>query len=219
MTSNVHPVPTPVSALQFAGFVLMVILAVGVAGVSARYLATDSPMADAMRPHLDARPIAFLTHVVGGIAALLLGAFQFVTRLGVRRKWHAAAGRIYVLACLASGAGGLITAWHSSAGPIATAGFSGLAVAWLASTTMGFLAIVGGRVAEHRRWMLRSYALTLAAVTLRIMLPLVPVLGIDFVAAYQAISFLCWVPNLILAEVWIARTASFRLPGVPMSAA
>lgn len=218
MTSNVHPVPTPVRALQFAGFVLMVILAVGVAGASARYFAPDSPMADAMRPHLDARPIAFLTHVVGGIAALLLGAFQFVTRLGVRRKWHAAAGRIYVLACLASGAGGLIIAWHSSAGPIATAGFSGLAVAWLASTTMGFLAIVGGRVAEHRRWMLRSYALTLAAVTLRIMLPLIPVLGIDFVAAYQAISFLCWVPNLILAEVWISRTASLRLPGVPVRA-
>lgn len=216
MTTTATPIPAPIRATQFLAFVVMVVLAIGVAGVSARYFAPVPPMAEAMQPHLDARPIAFLTHVGGGIIALLLGAAQFVTRQGARRKWHAAAGRIYVLACLGSGLAGLVIAWHSSAGPVATAGFSGLAVAWIVSTAMGFQTIIGGRIAEHRRWMIRSYALTLAAVTLRIMLPFVPVLGIDFVTGYVAISFLCWIPNLLLAELWIAATSSARLPGVPV---
>lgn len=201
---------------QMAGFAIMLILAVGVAVVSARFLLPHPPLAGAMQPHLEARPIAFLTHVTCGITALVLGAVQFVTRLGPRRKWHAAAGRVYVLACLAGAVSGLIIAWHSFAGPVATAGFTGLAVAWFATTAMGFREVVAGRIAAHRRWMLRSYALTLAAVTLRLMLPVPNMVGIDFVAAYQAISFLCWVPNLILAEVWIARTVSMRLPGVPV---
>lgn len=54
--------------------------------------------------------------------------------------------------------------------------------------------------------MIRSYALTLAAVTLRLQLPASAMLDIPFETAYPAIAFLCWVPNLILAEIWIALT-------------
>jgi hypothetical protein len=50
--------------------------------------------------------------------------------------------------------------------------------------------------------MIRSYALTFAAVTLRIWLPLGQVLHFDFVEAYRVIAWLCWVPNLLAAE-WI----------------
>lgn len=209
--------PSPVTRIgQTAGFAIMLVLAVGVALVSARFLLPEPPMAQAMQGHLDSRPIAFLTHVSCGITALVLGAIQFVTRLGARRQWHAAAGRIYVLACLAGAVSGLIIAWFSFAGPVTTAGFTGLAVGWFVTTAVGFREIIAGRAASHRRWMVRSYALTLAAVTLRLMLPVPNMVGIDFVAAYQAISFLCWVPNLILAEVWISRTASMRVPGVPV---
>ena len=53
--------------------------------------------------------------------------------------------------------------------------------------------------------MVRSFALTAAAVTLRIYLGFVPVLEVPFVDAYRAISFLCWVPNLLVAE-WYLRS-------------
>ena len=195
-------------------YAVMVMLALGVAIVSARFLLPEPPMAQAMQSHLDDRPIAFLTHVISGMIALVLGAFQFVTRQGPRRKWHSAAGRIYVIACLVGAVSGLIIAWFSFAGPVASAGFSGLAVAWFVTTTMGLREILAGRIASHRRWMVRSYAVTLAAVTLRIMLPMPPLMGLDFVEGYRAISFLCWIPNLMLAEVWIRYTASRRLPGV-----
>jgi hypothetical protein len=53
--------------------------------------------------------------------------------------------------------------------------------------------------------MTRSFALTLAAVTLRIWLPLSAVAGIPFPDAYQVVAWLCWVPNLIVTEWFILR--------------
>ena len=53
--------------------------------------------------------------------------------------------------------------------------------------------------------MVRSYALTLAAVTLRIYLPASQVAGVSFTIAYPVIAWLCWVPNLLLAQ-WFLRS-------------
>jgi hypothetical protein len=48
--------------------------------------------------------------------------------------------------------------------------------------------------------MIRNFSLTFAAVTLRIYVPLSIALGIPFEQAYPAIAWLCWVPNLAVAE-------------------
>ena len=79
-----------------------------------------------------------------------------------------------------------------------------MAVLWLASTGLGWVAIRRGERTLHREWMMRSYALTLAAVTLRIYVPLTQIAGLPFEDAYRAIAWLCWVPNLLLAE-WLIR--------------
>jgi hypothetical protein len=55
--------------------------------------------------------------------------------------------------------------------------------------------------------MLRSYALAFAAVTLRLYIAVILLAHLDFVIAYRAISFLCWVPNLALAELYVRRRA------------
>jgi hypothetical protein len=52
----------------------------------------------------------------------------------------------------------------------------------------------------------RNFALTFAAVTLRIYLPLSNVVGIDFDVAYPVIAWIAWVPNLLVAE-WVFNTA------------
>ena len=57
----------------------------------------------------------------------------------------------------------------------------------------------------HRKWMIRSFALTFAAVTLRIYLAILPMLPVAFIGAYRAISFLCWVPNALVAELWLRQ--------------
>jgi hypothetical protein len=55
----------------------------------------------------------------------------------------------------------------------------------------------------HRAWMLRSYALTLAAVTLRLYIPIGVASGLAFESVYPTVAWACWVPNLMLVEWWI----------------
>ena len=88
-------------------------------------------------------------------------------------------------------------------------GFGLLAVLWLLATGQAYRSIRAGDQGAHRRWMTRSYALTFAAVTLRIYLPVSLAVGVPFEPAYQTIVWLCWVPNLVIAE-WLI----LRLPAV-----
>lgn len=152
-------------------------------------------------------------HFVGGGTALLVGAFQFVTRL--RNRWpglHRWMGRGYAVAVGVAGCSALALAPHAMTGGFAAAGFGSLGICWLATTALAVVAIRRRRIAVHRNWMIRSYALTLAAVTLRIYLMSSQLAGISFAVAYPAIAWLCWVLNLLLAEVFIrSRTADRML--------
>lgn len=94
---------------------------------------------------------------------------------------------------------------HSFGGPIAHVGFGLLAVCWMGSTLNAYRHIRQGNLSTHRNWMIRRYALTLAAVTLRLYLPSSQLAGYPMAAAYPAISWLCWVPNLLIAE-WFVRS-------------
>ena len=45
-------------------------------------------------------------------------------------------------------------------------GFGMLAVLWLFTTAMAYRRVLQGKIQSHREWMIRSFALTFAAVTL-----------------------------------------------------
>jgi uncharacterized membrane protein len=153
---------------------------------------------------------AVLAHFLGGAVGLLTGAAQLSSRLRTGAvRLHRGLGRIYVLAILVGGVAGFILALNSSAGSVARAGFGALAVCWLASTVSAYFHIRRGNLPAHRSWMIRSYALTLAAVTLRLYLPVSQIAGISMTAAYPAIAWLCWVPNLLIAE-WFVRSRHAR---------
>jgi hypothetical protein len=106
------------------------------------------------------------------------------------------------------GVAALIMAQQSQGGLVTHIGFGLLGVGWLATTTLAWRAIRARDQVTHRAWMIRSYALTYAAVTLRFQLPLSIALGIDFILAYKVISFAAWVPNLAFAEWWLRRRAT-----------
>lgn len=188
------------------------LISLALALFSYRYLAGAGFLAPNVMANLFARPWLDL-HVAGAATALLVGWLQVSPPL--RRRWpalHRRTGRLYVIACLVGGVGGLALALGTTAGPVATAGFGLLAAAWITVNLLGWRAAMQRRFEAHRRWMLRSWALTLAAVTLRLYMLLPPLLGLDGLEAYRAISFLCWVPNLLVAEVWLAvqRTGAGR---------
>ena len=187
---------------RWTGWSAAALLSLAVALFSYRYLARGPLLSPNVLANLFARPWLDL-HVAGAATALLVGSFQFIPAL--RTRWpggHRWNGRVYVVGCLAGGLGGLILAFGSTAGPVATAGFGSLGVAWIVVTSLGWRAAMQRRFVDHRRWMIRSWALTLAAVTLRLYL-LAP--GMSSLDAYRAVSFLAWVPNLILAELYLRR--------------
>lgn len=187
--------------------VLLWLLCAGVAVVSWRFAigGVDATMGF-VAYHAQLRPLAFFGHVILAPVALALVPFQLWKSLRTRRPIaHRMLGRAYVLSVLLSGAGGLWLALTTTAGAMASLGFALLALAWMSTTTWGALAAMQGRRSEHARWMTRSIALTLSAVTLRLYLGLVAALGLPFAEAYIAIAWLCWVPNLLIAEWLISR--------------
>ena len=143
--------------------------------------------------------------------SLLVGPIQFVPRLRAARPGlHRWLGRIYVFACLAAGAAGLLLAWGTNAGPVAQLGFGTLAIAWIVCTAQALRLAMARRIVEHRRWMIRSFAMTFAAVTLRLYLPIAPILGYPFMDGYRIISWMAWVPNLIVVELYLRRAGLRR---------
>jgi uncharacterized membrane protein len=185
------------------GWTLLALMCLGIAAYASRYLLHPPQTQEQALGNPLGVPFLFI-HIAGATTALLLGSLQFLPALRTIPS-HRWVGRVYVLGCLIGGGAGLVLAPGSFAGPIASLGFGSLAVIWIAVTLMGWRAAMQGRFVEHRRWMIRSWALTLAAVTLRLYLPTVQVLDLPFLPWYRAISFLAWVPNLMLAEVWLRR--------------
>ena len=187
--------------LKRALWPVMAFLAVGVALYAVALL-----VAPQMRPPFLRNapfPLALLVHFAGGGLALALGPFQFRASHRARRPaLHRWMGRLYVAAILGSGVAGLALAFYSQGGVTAHAGFASLAALWLATTVAAFVAIRQGDTAAHQRWMIRSFALTFAAVTLRVYIPVSLSMGAAFETAYPVIAWACWVPNLIVAE-WL----------------
>lgn len=160
-----------------------------------------------MAHHLPVREIAFVGHVVGASIALLLMPFQFWGKLRAKRPHiHRWVGRTYMVAVLAGGVSGAILAPYAMTGTIAAAGFFTLAVLWLLVTALGLITVRKRNFAAHKRWMIRSAALTFAAVTLRLYLASSLVSGVPIDTAYPIIAWACWLPNLAIAEYWLRRS-------------
>lgn len=158
-----------------------------------------------MQQRFAEHPVSTGLHLAVGALVIVLAPLQMSARLRRRHVvLHRWAGRAYALGVLCSGLAGLALATVSQGGLPAHLGFGLLSVAWMVTTAIGVQRIRAGDLAAHREWMIRSFALTFAAVTLRIYIPLGVVLGLPIEPSYQAIAWLCWVPNLAVAE-WAMR--------------
>jgi uncharacterized membrane protein len=146
-----------------------------------------------------------LTHAVAAGVALALGPWQFVR--SIRMRWpkvHRAMGKGYLIACLVGGAAGVALAVGTAFGNVARIAFILLGTFWIATTVLAYLAVRRRDFSNHRKWMIRSLALAFSAVTLRIYLPASLMSGFTFPEGYPLIAWACWVPNLLLAELYIA---------------
>jgi uncharacterized membrane protein len=198
---------------QPAGYSLLLILSLGVtayAVVVYGLMPVGALVHPDMRAVFEANRVGIYTHVFASAVALGLGPLQLSARLrAARPQLHRVLGRLYLgIGVLVGGLAGLAMALHAHGGPASQAGFAGLALGWLYTGARAYAAIRRRDVPAHRRWMFRNFALTFAAVTLRLWLPAAGAAGIPFGVAYPAIAWLCWVPNLLVAEWLVGRGGS-----------
>jgi len=190
-------------------------MSLAIALISYRFLALGLEISfPDMLGHIANNKLWFTLHVAASPVALAFGLIQFLPRLRNNRPaLHRWSGRVYGIAVLIGGLSGLMLAVGFVERPIAAVGFGALAVLWLGTTANAIRLAMLGRLHEHRRWMIRSYALTAAAITLRLALPFFFFLGgMDYAEASTYVAWVCWVPNLLLAEWYLRGRTDFSEP-------
>ncbi len=192
---------------------LLALITAAYALIAYSWLAPSQLVDPAMAAVFEARYALLLCHISGAACALLIGPWLWLERLRRRKPaMHRWLGRSYlVLGVAIGGSAGLLLALTAQGGPTARLGFFCLGSAWLLSGAIAFARVSAGDLVDHRRWMLRNYALSLAAVSLRALMGVSGLLGVEFEQAYPVVAWLCWLPNLVAAELYL-RTSAAR-PG------
>jgi uncharacterized membrane protein len=141
-----------------------------------------------------------LSHIIGGLIAVVVGPFQFSTR--VRRRFpvvHRWSGRFYVGGILLASTSAFYLAFFAEEASFGIALFA-LAAAWLFVTARALTEIRRRRISIHRRWMIRSYIITFAFVTFR-WLGILPIWGPFGVYRKAAATWVAWVIPLAVVEL------------------
>lgn len=170
--------------------------------------------------------IAFFAHVYTGMFVLLSGMLQFLPY--VRRRYpllHKWSGRLYAgLILFVTGPAGFIMGIYGNGGWTAQLAFCVLAVLWIWFTWKAVMLAMQRNFAAHKKWMYRSYALTLSAISLRLWRwGLVLILQPRPMDIYRVVAWLGWGGNLLIAEVliiFILRKKTHRIkPAISKSRA
>ncbi len=152
----------------------------------------------------------FYIHISSSILVVLTGPVQFLKK--IRNKFlllHRTLGKIYVGAILFLAApSGFYMGLFANGGIGAQIGFVLLSILWFGFTLSAYKSVKNKKIAEHKKWMIRSYALSFSAVTLRLYVPILS-LGFGFEHDFVVVitSWINWIPNLLVAEWIIKRMA------------
>ncbi|MEO7982507.1 MAG: DUF2306 domain-containing protein [Bacteroidota bacterium] len=157
--------------------------------------------------HIKVWRTAFYIHVFSSILTLMAGFTQFSSFILREQKvLHRLIGKIYIIAVLfINFPSGMILAFYANGHLPSKIAFVILDSLWFWFTIKAFLEIRRGNVVSHKRFMIRSYALTFSAITLRTWkMILSNSFVIDPVTLYMIDAWMGFVPNLLLAE-WLIR--------------
>jgi hypothetical protein len=155
--------------------------------------------------HVTEWRVAFFVHVYASMLVLLAGFTQFTKKiLQQYPKLHRAAGYIYVINILIiTGPAGLLMSFYAEGGTSSRIGFVLLSVLWMLFTAIALYYAIKKKFKQHRSFMIRSFALTLSAITLRAWkVILATFTDIPPLDRYRIIAWLGFGLNLIIAE-WI----------------
>jgi uncharacterized membrane protein YozB (DUF420 family) len=208
--------------------------------VAAAFLAFSVPPYLTLDPSLSRLPTPpgndiyyplLVAHVLFGTVAMVTACFQIWPSFRAQhRRGHRLTGRIYVFAgVLPASLLGLYIGWHTTAGPsVRVANLVGSAL-WLTVTIIGYRLARQRRYADHRRWMSRSFALSMSIVLSRVLnivatIVLTPQIDTTFggseeLMKYSALSIGVWLSPLLLLFLteWLLdrRKTGGRRPVAP----
>lgn len=187
-----------------------------IAGLGAA-MAVNHFLAEPYNPGFATMPRIVQAHAVLGAVYLVFGALQFSPAIRARAlAFHRWSGRMLVAFGLITGLSAIVIgAVIPFSGPAETVIISIFGAAYVFALTAGFLAARAGRIARHRAWMIRAYAIGAAVVTMRlIFIPALILTGANSQADAAQLSIiaftLAFVLHTVLAELWLklARDAA-----------
>lgn len=194
--------------------VLFSIVALFMAYIVIQYLIYSPQDAGAVQsklkdPRFPYHPWVYLLylHIAGGSIAFITGPFQFLRKpVGKKAGLHRKLGYGYVGSIAAASVAGAYLSFYATGGPIAGLGFFSLDIAWVVTTAAAMQKVLQKKFIEHQEWMLRSYSVTFAFVSFRVLSVLMMLLGhIPIQSAAPICAWLCWILNLCFTEWMIYR--------------
>jgi uncharacterized membrane protein len=201
------------SMVWLLGVTVGLLVLIGVAASVAHYLQ------EPYNPGFLEFPTIVALHVALGGLYLTLAPFQLVRRIRSRHLgYHRRVGRLLVTIGVVVGATalfmGLVIPFSGWGERVIISLFGTL---FLVALVKGFVHVRAGRVAQHREWMIRAFAIALAVATIRLIY--IPSLFIvaDPTDAQNAMlwdtSFaVAFVVHASVAELWIRATRRSDLP-------
>jgi len=148
----------------------------------------------------------FYIHVYSAIFTLIFGIVQFIKITNQRiRKLHQVFGKLYFyITVIFAAPSGIYIGIYANGGLSAKIAFVLLGVLWWVFTVVGVMKIKQNDIISHRAFMLRSYALAVSALSLRVW----KVIIVYFfqpapMDVYQIIAWLGFVPNLLFVELYL----------------
>ncbi|MDF1507319.1 DUF2306 domain-containing protein [Robertmurraya sp. DFI.2.37] len=146
-------------------------------------------------------------HILLAVLSLLTGPLGVLKKIRIKSlSFHRWNGRLYVISIILNFIPGVYVSFFATGGWLSILGFLILNILWLGTTVLGYWYIKGRKVTLHRQWMLRSFFLSFANMTIYIVVAIAHhVIHIPYGTSYTLAVWLCWLLNLIAAELVIRK--------------
>ncbi|WP_300598136.1 DUF2306 domain-containing protein [Niabella sp.] len=201
---------------QFLALVLLVFFSFLMLEITLRYIPFSSTASFLQIKQTEVAGLwyylpVFYTHVYTSVFCLLAGFTQFSPYLLRNQpKTHRMLGYVYVVVVLFfSAPTGFVMGVHANGGWVAILFFTILSVFWWVFTLRAVMAVRQRDFRQHRFMMIRSYALAVSAITLRLWKwALVQLFHPAPMDVYIIVAGLGWIPNWLCAEYIIYKIKS-----------
>ncbi len=165
---------------------------------NARVLDPSSPIAQ----HFAPVKWYVLAHGSFGALAMFGGALQFSNRLRARYlKVHRAMGYVYVASVFIAAPLAIPVAMKIDSLSLVAATVM-QSFGWMTTTAIALFSVLGGNIAQHRRWMIRSYPFAMVFTVARVLIPLPPFNRLGFtgveMVVWTGITLAAFLPNVFL---------------------